>query len=130
LAAAQPSYRATTANPVTGGVKCLRQNCGRINPAANTFCYYCGALLGEWVKIIPEPRTSPPAPPVRARLKLPGNSEISLATEAIWLGRDDLKGLVPEHNLKYISMQHLIIRFENGDHIEVADVITLTFKVT
>jgi len=116
LATTQPLHRATTANPVTGEVKCPRRNCGRINPAANAFCYYCGALLGEWVKIGPEPRTSSPAHPVRARLKLPGNGEISLATEARWLGLDDLNGLVPEHNLKYISRQHLIIRFENGQY--------------
>jgi hypothetical protein len=161
LVSAQPSYRANDANLVTGEVRCPRQDCGRINPVANTFCYYCGEPLGEWVKILPEPRTSPPASPVKARLKLPSNSEITLATEARWLGRDDLNGLVPEHDLQYISVQHLIIRFENGqyyvedqnstngtrlngieitgkgkyrldngDHIELAEVVTLTFKVT
>jgi len=101
---------------MTGEVKCPRQDCGRINLAVNAFCYYCGAILGEWQKTVPEPYTSYPAPPVRARLILPDNREISMAVRARWIGRDDLNGVVSEHSVIYISRRHFIIRFENGQY--------------
>ena len=101
---------------MTSEVKCPQRDCGRVNPAVNAFCYYCGAVLGEWHKTGSEPRTSPPALPVSARLKLPDNREISLATRAQWIGRDDLKGIVPEHSVKYISGRHFVIGFENGQY--------------
>ena len=110
------SYGATTDTKMISEVKCPWRDCGRVNPAVNAFCYYCGAALGEWQKTGVEPRTSPPAPPARARLKLPDNREISLATREQWIGRDDLNGIVPEHDVKYISRRHLIIKFESGQY--------------
>jgi hypothetical protein len=117
LAIADSSDMANATTPMTSEVKCPRRDCSRINPAGNAFCYYCGAVLGEWLKIGTEPGTlSPVPPPVRARLKLPDNREISLDKLAKWLGWDDLNGLVPEDSLNYISRQHLIIWFENGQY--------------
>ena len=145
---------------MTSEVRCQRRDCGRINPAVNSFCYYCGAALGEWEKTGPETGTSAPASAVRARLKLPDNREIPLAMRAQWIGREDFNGIMSENSVTYISQRHLIIRFENGlyyvedqdstngtrlngaeikgkgkfelnnsDLIEVAEVITLIFRV-
>ena len=146
---------------MTSEVKCPQRDCGRINPAVNAFCYYCGAPLGEWQETVPEPLTSPPVLPAKAKLKLPDNREISLALRPQWIGRDDLNGIVPENSVKYISRRHLIIRFEeghycvedkdstngtrlngteikgkgkcklnNGDLIEIADVVTFSFNAS
>ena len=101
---------------MTSEVKCPRQDCGRVNPAVNAFCYYCGAPLGDWQKTGPEPRTAPPAIPGRAKLKLPDNREIALSIRAQWIGREDLNGIVSENSLKYVSRQHFVIRFEHGQY--------------
>lgn len=146
---------------MTSELKCPWRDCGRVNPAVNAFCYYCGVPLGDWQRTARRPHTSPPSSPVRASLKLPDNREISLATREQWIGRDDLNGIVSEHGVEYISRRHLIIRFENGqyyvedqdsangtrlngteikgkgkfelnngDLIDVADVVALGFKIS
>ena len=110
------SHGATTDTTMTSEIKCPQRDCGRVNPAANAFCYYCGAVLGEWQNTAPELHIPPPALPIKAKLKLPDNREISLAMRPQWIGRDDLNGIVPENSVKYISRRHLIIGFENGQY--------------
>jgi pSer/pThr/pTyr-binding forkhead associated (FHA) protein len=145
---------------MTSDIRCPQRDCGRINPAVNAFCYYCGAPLGDWQRTAPEPHAAPTAPPVGARLILPDNREISLASQARWIGRDDLNGIVSENSVEYISRRQLVITLENGryyvedqdsangtrlngteikgkgkyelnngDLIEVAEVMTLIFRV-
>jgi len=146
---------------MTSDVKCPRWNCGRANSAVNAFCYYCGAILGEWANTGLEPRTSLPVHSVSARLKLPDNRQISLASQAQWIGRDNLNGILPVNDVTYISRRHFIIGVENGqyyveDHdstngtrlngteikgkgkfklsngdlIEVADVVTMSYEMS
>lgn len=101
---------------MSGGVRCPRQTCGRLNPAVNAFCYYCGALLRQPVVPGQRPAISPAPAPAAPRLRLYGGGEIYLTTESRWLGRDSLSGMVPERDLRYVSREHLIIGFEDGQY--------------
>jgi pSer/pThr/pTyr-binding forkhead associated (FHA) protein len=99
---------------MTGDIRCPRWDCGRVNPAVNAFCYYCGSPLFDWQRTAHQPLTPPASSPVRASLKLPDNREISLDVQAQWIGRDDLNGIVSENGMNYISRRHFVISLENG----------------
>jgi len=109
-------YRANNVVPATGEVRCPRQSCGKMNPRGNAFCYYCGALLRQPATMSPRADIPHSIPPARPRLRLNDNGEIYLTAETKWLGRDELSGIVPERDLRYISRQHVIIGFESGQY--------------
>jgi hypothetical protein len=97
--------------------------------------------------------------PLRAKLQLPCNNEIELADSVKLMGRTEFDKVVPAEALRHISRNHFLIKSENGkyfvedlnstngtkvnglqvngsklalndgDQIEVASVVALTFKV-
>ncbi len=109
-------HQANSTGPTAGEIRCPRQSCGAVNPAVNVFCYYCGALLRQPAGVHSPSDTQFSVSPARPRLRLSEDSEIHLTNETRWLGRDELSGVVPERDLKYISRQHLLIGLENGQY--------------
>lgn len=136
-----------------GQIQCPNTSCGRMNSASSSFCYYCGAALGQVAG-----RRPPVKPAVSARL-VAGKGQIQITENPMWLRRDHFAGILPDEHLSYISRQHCIIGFEDGsyyiedsgslnntwlngkkirgegrlklvdgDEINVAGVISLTFK--
>jgi len=62
------------------------------------------------------PVSRPTPLPVRAKLILPGNIEISLADGARSIGRKDLARVVSANELGYISQQHFEAGLANGQY--------------
>jgi hypothetical protein len=100
-----------------GQIKCPQTNCGRINSASNSFCYFCGSPLSQQVKKEPEQplTTKSPLPKVKARLIVDSNA-ILIDENPKHISRDHFKGMVTESQLTYISRQHFTIWFENGSY--------------
>jgi hypothetical protein len=99
--------------PLADGIQCPRPECGKVNPAGTAFCVECGAELSGQV-----PTGHIPASPLLAsgRLILPDKSEISLPEGAKTIGRGDLDRAIGGEELTYISREHILVTFENGEY--------------
>ncbi len=98
-------------------ISCPR--CTFLNEPGSFFCYKCGKYFVEFESapiIDPhQPRaeavnTTPP----RARVIMPGGTQISLSGTPTFIERSDFDGTLPGDLLMSISRQHLLITCENG----------------
>ena len=95
--------------------------CGSLNNAASFFCYNCGRYFADGDEV-PAPNGNgqaepgaPPAPPApRARLLMPGGSELLLMGAPTFIERSDFNGKVPQDVLMSISRQHMLITCDSG----------------
>jgi hypothetical protein len=96
-----------------GKIICPR--CRGLNDTSSFFCYTCGKYFAEAEEIKPadgakkqEPGKAAPAAP-RARIVMPGGSEIMLTGAPTFIERSDFDGALPQDVLMSISRQHLLI---------------------
>jgi hypothetical protein len=95
-----------------GKIICPR--CRALGDSGSFFCYTCGKYFAEAEEIKPadrakkqEPGKTVPAP--RARIVMPGGSEIMLTGAPTFIERSDFDGALPQDVLMSISRQHLLI---------------------
>jgi hypothetical protein len=109
------------ADRADAGTNCPQ--CGSLNNAASFFCYNCGRYFadGDEVSVSngtgqvePGAAQAPPAP--RARLLMPGGSEILLMGAPTFVERSDFNGKVPQDVLMSISRQHMLITYDSGTY--------------
>jgi DNA-directed RNA polymerase subunit RPC12/RpoP len=107
------------ADRADSGTNC--PHCGNLNNAASFFCYNCGRYFAD-VDEAPDSNISSqaetgslqsPAAP-RARLLMPGGSEVQLMGAPTFIERSDLNGKVPQDVLMSISRQHMLITYDSG----------------
>jgi hypothetical protein len=107
------------ADRADSGTNC--QQCGSLNNAASFFCYNCGKYFADGEEVPAEngngqvqsgAAQTPPTP--RARLLMPGGSEVLLMGAPTFIERSDFNGKVPQDILMSISRQHMLITCDSG----------------
>lgn len=109
------------ADRADSGTNCPQ--CGNLNNAASFFCYNCGSYFAGGDEVATpdgngtaEPGTLPSTPAPRARLLMPGGSEILLMGAPTFIERSDFNGKVPQDVLMSISRQHMLITCDGGTY--------------
>ncbi|MDD5312634.1 MAG: FHA domain-containing protein [Dehalococcoidia bacterium] len=95
--------------------KTICPRCRALSDADSFFCYACGKYFAEAEEIKPAEgakkqrpdKTAQAAP--RARITMPGGSEIVLSGAPTFIERSDFDGALPQDVLMSISRQHLLI---------------------
>jgi len=107
------------ADRADSGTNC--QQCGSLNNAASFFCYNCGKYFADGDEapavngngqVEQGAAQTPPTP--RARLLMPGGSEVLLMGAPTFIERSDFNGKVPQDILMSISRQHMLITCDSG----------------
>lgn len=141
-----------------GEVQCPSPECGKINPPGTAFCTECGADLSEQVGAIPAPVTPPAAgakliSPDNSEIALAeGTRVIGRGDFDRTLAGEDLKYISRQHlSITFEDSEYFVEdrdsangtnlngveikgkgkqMLQDGDRIEVAAVVTLTFKLS
>jgi pSer/pThr/pTyr-binding forkhead associated (FHA) protein/DNA-directed RNA polymerase subunit RPC12/RpoP len=95
--------------------------CQHSNNAASFFCYACGKYFAE---VEPKKINRPATPkkgkahssPFRARVIMPGGSEITLTGEPTFIERSDFNGTTSTDLLMKVSRQHILITYDRGKY--------------
>ncbi len=109
------------ADRIDSGINCPK--CQSLNNAASFFCYNCGEYFaaGDEDRGVngaakTEQGAVPPPPVPKAKVIMPGGSEILLMGAPTFIERSDFNGKLPQDMLMSISRQHLLITYENGTY--------------
>jgi DNA-directed RNA polymerase subunit RPC12/RpoP len=107
------------ADRADSGTNCPQ--CGSLNNAAGFFCYNCGRYFAGGDEVPAsngsthvEQGAAPDTPTPRARLLMPGGSEVLLMGAPTFIERSDFNGKVPRDILMSISRQHMLITCDGG----------------
>jgi len=105
----------TRSQPAVPEGKTICPRCRALSDAGSFFCYACGKYFAEAEEIKPgegakKQKTDNPAQAApRARIIMPGGSEIVLSGAPTFIERSDFDGALPQDVLMSISRQHLLI---------------------
>ena len=109
------------ADRADSGTNCPQ--CGSLNNAASFFCYNCGRYFADGEEVPTsngndeiEPGATQAQPALRARLLMPGGSEILLMGAPTFVERSDFNGKLPQDVLMSISRQHMLITCDSGTY--------------
>lgn len=96
--------------------------CGSSNNAASFFCYTCGKYFAEigtaraGLRTARHKRSASRLPIPRARVIMPGGSEITLRGEPVFIERSDFNGTMSPELLMRVSRQHILITYDRGKY--------------
>jgi hypothetical protein len=89
--------------------------CLSTNDAASFFCYTCGKYFAD-VGPSKAGRTKKRSTTPRARVIMPGGSEITLTGEPVFIERSDFNGTISQDILMKVSRQHILITYDRGKY--------------
>jgi hypothetical protein len=102
--------------------KIVCPRCLNTNNAASFFCYTCGKYFAdiEPTKIarrsVNQKRGARRPSTPKARVTMPGDSEITLTGEPVFIERGDFNGTLSPDLLMRVSRQHILITFDRGKY--------------
>lgn len=103
-----------------GKIICPR--CQNANNAGSFFCYNCGKYFADTDELKTGWRTKKRSrganncPIPRAKVIMPGGSEIILTGNPVFIERSDFDNTLPHDILMCISRQHILITYERGKY--------------
>jgi len=96
--------------------------CGNSNNAASFFCYTCGKYFAETgpsktgSRTARSKRGTSRSLTPKAKVIMPGGSEITLTGEPVFIERNDFDGTMSPDLLMRVSRQHILISYERGKY--------------
>lgn len=112
----------TAAEPENHECTIICPRCQNTNNAGSFFCYTCGKYFVdvEEVKIglrsNKRVRGAPLPPAPKAKVVMPGGSEIILTGAPVFIERSDFDSTLPHDLLMSISRQHILITYGKGKY--------------
>ena len=98
----------------------LCPRCQKVNTTGSFFCYHCGKYFAD----VEESKTGQKAKKPgqlkrqraakRAKMEMPGGSEIMLIGDPVFIERSDFDSTLPHDVLMSISRQHVLITYNRG----------------
>ena len=102
--------------------KIICPRCLRTNNAASFFCYKCGKYFADVEPVKTGKRqvrhkhgSFRPSTP-KAKIIMPGGSEITLTGEPVFIERSDFDGALSQELLMRVSRQHILITYDRGKY--------------
>jgi len=98
--------------------KIVCPRCLSTNDAASFFCYTCGKYFPdlEPKKAGRTKRGASRSSAPKARIIMPGGSEITLTGEPVFIERSDFNGSISQDILMKVSRQHILITYDRGKY--------------
>jgi hypothetical protein len=92
--------------------------CRSANDAASFFCYTCGKYFAdvESAKTGKTKRGTSRSSAPKARVIMPGGSEVTLTGEPVFIERSDFNGTISQDILMKVSRQHVLITYDRGKY--------------
>jgi hypothetical protein len=102
--------------------KIVCPRCLSLNNAASFFCYNCGKYFADVRpartarRLVKRKRGALRSSVPKARVLMPGDVEITLTGEPVFIERSDFNGTTSQEVLMKVSRQHALITFDKGQY--------------
>jgi len=102
--------------------KIICPRCRNTNNATSFFCYTCGKYFADieetktGKRSVRQKRGALLSPAPKAKVMMPGGTEITLTGEPVFIERSDFSGTLSQDLLMRVSRQHILITYDRGKY--------------